>query len=107
MNNKEYFKLTRVLTEVALKNFLLQRSYDVYAIVNEKIEEQSDPLFTTFLVLHTIDFEEGVILYDVSRDRHSTFTTEIEFLVKGYVETIDVGRIDRFPIVLYVRKEGQ
>ena len=65
--------------------------------------DNDDQMLTTFLVLHTNDFEENVILYDVSRQVHTTITTELFFLLKGYIEFIDVGTVDRYPIKLYKR----
>lgn len=105
MNNEEYLIVQDKLDEIELKELLLQRPYEVYAMVNESIEEQSELMLTTFLVLHTNDFGKKVILYDVSRERHSTVTTKIGLISKGYVEMIEVGIIDRFPIVFYAKEE--
>ncbi|WP_423409024.1 hypothetical protein AABM38_02740 [Heyndrickxia sp. MSNUG] len=92
------------LTEKQLKAFLRDNPYGVYALVNEDLDND-DQMMTTFLVLHNGDFEDNVILYDVSRQVHTTVTTELYFLAKGYVEFIDVGKVDRYPIKLYKRKD--
>jgi predicted hydrolase (HD superfamily) len=92
------------LTEKQLKEFMRANPYGVYALVNEGLNND-DQMLTTFLVLHTVDFEDNVILYDVSRQVHTTVTTELFFLVKGYIEFIDVGMVDRYPIKLYRRKD--
>lgn len=105
MNNKEYLIVKEELDENELKEFLIRHPYDIYAMVNESVDRKSELMLTTFLVLYTIDFENKVILYDVSRERHSTVTTEIGLLTQGFVETIEVGLIERFPVVLYAGKE--
>jgi hypothetical protein len=104
-NNKEYYLVKNTLSEKSLNNLFLQRPYDVYAIVNENLDEHSEPMFTTFLVIHANEFEDRVILYDISRQIHSTITTELYFLAEGYIEYIDVAQVDRYPIRFYVRKE--
>jgi hypothetical protein len=91
------------LTEKQLKEFLNDNPYEVYAVVNEDLDNDGQML-TTFLVLHTVDFEDNVILYDITRQVHTTVTTELYFLAKGYIEFIDVARVDRYPIKLYKRK---
>ena len=92
------------LTENQLKEFLNDNPYEVYAVINEDLDND-EQMLTTFLVLHTVDFEDNVILYDVSRQVHTTVTTELYFLAKGYIEFVDVGIVDRYPIKLYKRKD--
>lgn len=58
-------------------------------------------MLTTFLLLHAKEFENNVLLYDVSRQHPSTVKTELFFLAKGYIEFIDVGIVDRYPVRLY------
>ncbi|MEH6945379.1 hypothetical protein [Bacillus sp. JJ722] len=104
-HHKMYQLIQEPLTETYLKDLLLKHPYDIYAIVNENLEEQNEPMLTTFLVLHAVDFEDTVILFDVSRQHQSTVTTELCFLAKGYIESIDVGIVDRYPIKFYKREE--
>ncbi|WP_426860862.1 hypothetical protein [Cytobacillus gottheilii] len=77
----------------------------IYAIVNESLEKGEYKL-TTFLVLYATDFEENVILYDVSRQIHTTVKTDIEVLVKGYIEMINVGMVDRYPFKFYIKEHS-
>ena len=102
-NGQKYDPYKMAFTESSLKEFLLQNPYDIYAVVNENLDNQSEPILTTFLVLYAKDFEHKVILYDVSRERHTTITTDIFSLAKGYVEIIDVGHVDRYPLQFYTR----
>jgi hypothetical protein len=105
-HNKNYYPLSDIpLSESKLKDLFLKYPYAIYAVVNEVIDEKIEPMLTTFLLLHTIEFENKVILYDISRQRHSTVTTELCFLVKGYIEVIDVGIVDRYPVQIYIREE--
>ncbi|MBT2736192.1 hypothetical protein [Bacillus sp. ISL-7] len=106
-NNREYYLVRKSLSEYELKELLLLNPYDVYAVVNESLDDKGVTMFTTFLVLHAIDFENRVILYDVSRQQHSTITTELCFLAKGYIEFIDVGQVDRYPIRFYIREDNK
>jgi hypothetical protein len=92
------------LTKNELKALFINNPYGVYAIVNESMEKE-EPMLTTFLVLYSVDFEENVILYDISRQIHTTITTELFFLEKGYIEFIDVGMVDRYPIKFYKKEE--
>ena len=92
------------LTKNELKTLFKNNPYEIYAIVNESLEKE-EPMLTTFLVLYSNDFEENVILYDISTQIHSTITTELSFLGKGYLEFIDVGIVDRYPIKFYKRVE--
>lgn len=105
-NNMQYNLVKKIFSESDLKELFIKYPYGVYAIVDEKLEE-SEPMLTTFLVLHSREFEERVILYDVSRQPHTTVTTELHFLAKGYIEFIDVGQVDRYPIRFYVKEEKQ
>lgn len=104
VRSKSYQVIDEQLTEQQLKKFLQNNPYEVYAVVNEDLDND-DQVLTTFLVIHTVDFEDNVILYDVSRQAHTTVTTELNFLVKGYIEFIDVGIVDRYSIKLYKRKD--
>lgn len=62
-------------------------------------------MLTTFLSLYSVDFEDTVILYDISKQHHTTVSTELCFLTKGYVEIIDVGIVDRYPLRFYIKDE--
>ncbi|CAM5734266.1 hypothetical protein SAFG77S_11601 [Streptomyces afghaniensis] len=104
IRNKNYQMIDYYLTENELKALLKYNPYEVYAIVNESLEKE-EPLLTTFLVLYSDDFEDNIILYDVSRQIHTTITTEVFFLAKGYIEFIDVGMVDRYPIKFYKKEE--
>jgi hypothetical protein len=104
IRNKTYQIIDNYLTKNELKALFKNNPYEVYAVVNESLEKE-DPMLTTFLVLHSVDFENNVILYDISRQLHTTITTELGFLAKGYVEFIDVGMVDRYPIKFYKREE--
>ncbi|MBM7650473.1 hypothetical protein JOC78_003465 [Bacillus ectoiniformans] len=103
-NNETYRVVSEVLSETALGDLLLQNPYNAYVVMNESLEEGEDPLLTTFLVLYHSKFENNVILYDISRQKHTTITTELYFLKQGYHEQINVGRVDRYPIQLYIRE---
>ena len=104
IRNKNYQIIDNDLTKNELKTLFKNNPYEIYAIVNESLEKE-EPMLTTFLVLHSDDFEENVILYDISTQIHSTITTELFFLAKGYLEFIDVGIVDRYPIKFYKREE--
>ncbi|WP_456276769.1 hypothetical protein [Bacillus sp. AK128] len=105
IRKKTYQIIDSHLTKSELNGLFKNNPYGVYAIINESLERE-DPMLTTFLVLHSDDFEDNVILYDISRQQHSTITTELGFLAKGYVEFIDVGVVDRYPIKFYKREEN-
>lgn len=83
---------------------LLRNPYDVFAIMNENLEKGEEPLLTTFLVLYHAEFENNVMLYDISRQKHTTITTELYFLKQGYYEVINVGRVDRYPMKVYIKE---
>jgi hypothetical protein len=102
--NKTYYIINNFLTESELKELFQKNPYDVYAIVNESLEKD-EPMLTTFLVLYSIEFEDNVILYDISRQHHTTVTTELSTIAKGYVEFIDVGIVDRYSIKFYIQDE--
>lgn len=104
IRNKTYQIINNHLTENELKALFKNNPYGVYAIVNESLEKE-EPMLTTFLVLHSVHFEDNVILYDISRQIHTTITTELFFLAKGYIEFIDVGMVDRYPIKFYKKEE--
>lgn len=104
IRKKTYEIIDNHLTKNELKALFKNNPYGVYAIVNESMEKE-EPMLTTFLVLHSADFEDNVILYDISRQLHTTITTELGFLAMGYVEFIDVGMVDRYPIKFYKREE--
>lgn len=101
---KSYHMINNQLTQNELKALFLSSPYNVYAIVNESLEKETT-MFTTFLVLYSVDFEDNVILYDVSRQIHTTVTTDLNILTKGYIEFIDVGVVDRYSIKFYMRDE--
>ncbi|WP_043931155.1 hypothetical protein [Bacillus sp. EB01] len=92
------------LTHYELKTLFINNPYEVYAMVNESLEEE-EPMLTTFLILYSVDFEDNVILYDISRQMHTTLTTKLSILEKGYLEFIDVGMVDRHPIKFYKREQ--
>jgi len=98
--NTSYQLIEPTLTETEIRDLLLQKRYEIFAVVNESLEK-TETMFTTFLVLHAAEFENNVILYDVSRQLHTTITTELFFLSKGYIEFIDVGIVDRYPVRMY------
>ncbi|VEF49137.1 Uncharacterised protein [Bacillus freudenreichii] len=87
-----------------LRELFKKHPYEIYAIVDESIDNDN-PMLTTFLVLHSADFQDNVLLYDISREHHTTFTTKLFYLAKGYIEVIDVGIVDRFPVKLYKKEE--
>lgn len=99
-----YHIINNQLNENELKAFFKNNPYDVYAIINEGLENE-DPMLTTFLVLYSDEFENNVILYDISRQLHTTITTELFFLEKGYIEIIGVGIVDRYSIKFYKKVE--
>ena len=101
--NQEYKILDIKNDESCLGRLLRQNPYDIYANVNESLDDTT-PMMTTFLVLYSDDFENNIILYDVSRQKHTTFTTNLSTCTKGYIEIIDVCRIDRYPIKFYVKE---
>ncbi|MFI8577556.1 hypothetical protein ACIGEL_17735 [Rossellomorea aquimaris] len=98
-----YLRIDKKLNKPELKQLFVRNPYEVYAVVDESIEENEE-ILSTFQVLHSNEFQENVILYDVSNQPHSTVTTNIQFLVKGYIELIDVGIVDRFPVKFYVKE---
>lgn len=105
-NGKEYFLISLPNSIKEMKEFLLENPNEVYAVADEKIEENEESIFTEFLIVYIKDFDDEVTLYDLSRERHSVLTIDLEFLLKGYIELIEVGRVDRLPIVLYTLKEN-
>jgi hypothetical protein len=98
--NTTYQLIQPTLTEMDIKELFLQQPYEVFAVVNESLENE-ETMFTTFIVLYAVEFENNVILYDVSRQQHSTITSEIYFLAQGYIEIIDVAIVERYPVRLY------
>ncbi len=68
-NDKEYFQSDLPVSISKLKNFLLKNPNEIYVVANEKIEEETEPLFTEFLVIYIKEFKDNVTLYDISRDR--------------------------------------
>jgi len=104
IRNRNYQMIDNYLTKNKLKSLFKNNPYEVYAIVNESLDKE-EPILTTFQVLHSDDFGDNVILYDVSRQIHTTITTELFFLAKGYIEFIDVGMVDRYPIKFYKKEE--
>jgi hypothetical protein len=105
IRNKTYQIMDNHLTKSELEALFKNNPYEVYAVVNEGLEKE-EPMLTTFLVLHSVDFENNVILYDISRQIHTTITTDLSFLEKGYIEFIDVGMVDRYPIKIYKQEEN-
>lgn len=103
-NNNEYFQTSIPKSIEDLKEYLLENPNDIYVVVNEKLEEDKEPLFTEFLVIYIRDFNDSVTLYDISREVHSKLTIDLDFLVKGYIEHIEIGIIDRFPLAFYAPK---
>ncbi len=99
-NSNEYYQTSIPKSKEDLKDYLIRNPNEVYVVANEKLEED-----TEFLVIYIRDFNDSVTLYDVSREIHSKLTIDLDFLVKGYIEHIEVGRVDRFPIALYALKE--
>lgn len=104
-NSNEYYQTSMPKSKEDLKDYLIRNPNEVYVVANEKLEEDTESLFTEFLVIYTRDFNDSVTLYDVSREIHSKLTINLDFLVKGYIEHIEVGRVDRFPIALYALEE--
>lgn len=104
-SGKDYFLTSLPNSIEEIKEFLLENSNEVYAMADEKIEENEESMFTEFLIVYIKDFDFEVTLYDLSRDRHSVLTIDLDFLLKGYIEHIEVGRIDRLPMVFYALKE--
>ncbi|MFI8684681.1 hypothetical protein [Rossellomorea sp. NPDC077527] len=98
-----YLRIDKKLNKRELTQLFGENPYEVFAVVDESIEENEE-IISTFLVLHSNDFQENVILYDVSNQPHTTVTTDIQFLVKGYIEFIDVGIVDKFPVKIYVKE---
>ncbi|MEW5571618.1 hypothetical protein [Rossellomorea marisflavi] len=101
--NNDYKIRNNLDKELDLKQLLLRNPYDIYAIVNESLDD-TEPMMTTFLVVYSDEFEDNVILYDISRQNYTTFTTDISTCTKGYIEVIDVCRIARYPIKFYVKE---
>ena len=60
-HNKIYQLIQDPLSEASLKELLLKHPYNVYAVVNESLEEQDEPMFTTFLVLHAVDLQQSCV----------------------------------------------
>jgi hypothetical protein len=104
--NKLYYPIQNSLSENELRQLLYKNPYDIFAVVDENVDNQQEPILTTFLVLFSHDFDNTVLLFDVSRQLYSTFTTDIKELASGIIELIDVGRIDRHPIRLYKGNEN-
>lgn len=104
-NGKEYVPTNMPNSIGGIKKFLLENPNEVYAIADEKLEEIDESMITEFLIVYIEDFNDEVTLYDLSRDRHSVLTINMEFLLKGYIEHIEVGKVDRLPLVLYSLNE--
>ncbi len=104
IRNKTYKIIDNPLSKNELTALFKNDPYEVYAIVNESLENE-EPMLTTFLILYSVDFENNVILYDISRQINTTITTDLFFLEKGYIEFIDVGMVDRYPIKFYKKVE--
>lgn len=105
-NGRFYNRIKQNLTTLELQKLLMQNPYNTYCIANEAIEVNSEPQFTTFLVLYSLDFDEDVILLDISRQKKSTITTDLDSLTKGYIEFIDLNIVDRYPLALYTQEGG-
>lgn len=106
-NGKQFNHVKSGLSNSALKKLLKANAYGVYAAVDEEYEKDGQPDFTIFLVLYSEEFEETVILFDVSRDKKSTVTTDIEALTNGFIEYINIGVVNRYPLTLYINEKGQ
>lgn len=104
-NDNEYFRTSTPKSVEDLKKYLLKNPNEIYIVADEKIEEDEESWFTEFLVIYIRDFNDSVTLYDVSREIHSKLTIDLDFLVKEYIELIEVGRVDRLPLALYAPKE--
>ncbi|MCL7747312.1 MULTISPECIES: hypothetical protein [Bacillaceae] len=100
-NNKNYYLMEQPNSVEELKDLLLTNPYEIYAILNESTDQSEEPMLTTFLALYNLDFKDKIIFFDVSRQPQSTLTTELWSLPKGFIEKIDVGRVDRYPIKFY------
>ncbi|WP_442636913.1 hypothetical protein [Rossellomorea marisflavi] len=95
-----YYPVSRVPDSVeAMKKLLKRYPYGLLVLL-QKIEEQPDTL-TKFSLLYSEEFEENVVLYDISNQVHTTITIEISTLIEGYLEEISIGRVDRYPLRLY------
>jgi hypothetical protein len=98
-NGQTYRKISFDNVE-QLRNILLSNPYKIYCLVDEKVPD-ADP--TLFLVLYAEEFDNTVILFDISLDLKSTVTTELDIVVNGYNEVIDVGYIERYPLCFYIK----
>lgn len=87
-----------------VKSLLIKNPYKVIVALDENmiLENQLQP--SLFIALFTFEFEEDVVLYDISNNKGSIITTDLESLAKRFIEYIDVGIVDRFLLALYLRE---
>jgi hypothetical protein len=98
-NGQTYKKISFDDVE-GLRNILLNNPCKVYCLVDEKA---SDTGHTLFLVLYAEEFDNTVILFDISLHLKSTVTTELDIIANGYHEVFDVGYIERYPLCFYIK----
>ncbi|MBM7706067.1 hypothetical protein JOD03_000969 [Chryseomicrobium aureum] len=89
-----------------LKTYLLDNPYKIIVAIDEGIQVDEQSELSLFLALYSNEFEEEVLLYDLTNNtKGSLLSTDLESLVNGIFEYIDLGIVDRYPLALYLRSE--
>lgn len=106
LNNDELLKLGVIQTVNELKTYLLDNPYKIIVAIDEGIQVDEQSELSLFLALYSNEFEEEVLLYDLTNNtKGSLLSTDLESLVNGIFEYIDLGIVDRYPLALYLRSE--
>ena len=106
-NEKVYRQISSSISRGRLKELLLMNPYSIYAVVDEKLEGEVNECFTTFLVLFAREFENNIVLYDLTSQIHSTLKIDIDFVLDKKIEIIDIGLVEYYPIQLYQEKKNE
>lgn len=106
-NEKVYTPISSSISKSKLKELLLNNPYSIYAVVDESFEGDVDRSLTTFLVLFASEFEDNIMLYDISSQIHSTLKIDIDFVLDKKIESIDIGLVEYYPIQLYQEKKNE
>lgn len=106
-DGKSYIQIPTGISKEELRTLLLLNPYSVYALVDENIEGELDRPLTSFLVVFAKEFDENIILYDISSQIHSTLMINIDFVLEKKIEVIDIGLVEFYPIQLYQEKNNE
>ncbi|PJK16935.1 hypothetical protein CQS04_07210 [Chryseomicrobium excrementi] len=105
INREALKRVDNMLTVEDVKSLLVGNPYKVIVALDENIIVENQHQLSLFMALFTFEFEEDVVLYEISDNKGSIINTDLEALANRFIEYIDIGIVDRFPLAIYL-KEG-